>query len=129
VGKDRIIEIQRTLMQLAYDPGRPDGVLGNQTIQAIDQFRDDYGIQSGRDDLQGLMTAFKRHTGIAQLHRDWPTIQKNDDFVRWIDEQTITSPELCKQTVASGSVTQVASLVDLYKFYKIKRFLIQWTRF
>ncbi len=119
VGKDRIIEIQRALKQLAYDPGPLDGVLGNQTVNAINRFITDYSIQSSGTDYHLLMNALARHIGIGQLHQDWPVISKSKDLNRWIEEQTITSPELCKQIVASGSVAQVASLVDLYKFDKI----------
>lgn len=119
LGKDRTVEIQRFLTQLGYDPGSLDGVLGNQTVNAINRFKTDYSIQANGDDYQLLMSALVRHTGIAQLHQDWPAISRSTDFDGWIAEQTITSPELCKQIIASGSVAQVASLVDLYKFDRI----------
>ena len=119
MGKDRIVEIQRFLTQLAYDPGPLDGMLGNQTLNAINQFKSDYAIQDNGKEYQLLMTALARHTGIAQLHQDWPVISRSRDFDGWIAEQAITSPELCKQIIRSGSVAQVASLVDLYKFDRL----------
>jgi hypothetical protein len=118
-GKDRIVEIQRFLSLLAYDPGPVDGMLGNKTLNALDQFKVDFSIQPKEADHHVVMHALERHVRIAKLHPEWPAIFKGKDFNDWIEAQTITAPESCKQVIATGSVLQVASLVDFYKFDRI----------
>jgi hypothetical protein len=120
VGKERIMEIQGALRQLGYDPGPQDGVLGDQTLNAVSRFKVDYSILSSGIDDHLLMAALVRHTGIGRLHQDWPVISRNNALERWMEEQTITSPKVCKQILASGSIAQVASLLDWYKFDRIR---------
>jgi hypothetical protein len=119
LGKERIVEIQRFLRRLAYDPGPPDGELRNETRNAIKHFNADFSVRSKGTDYYVLLNALERHTAIAKLHPEWPAIFKSKDFEKWIDVQEISSPEMCKQVIAAGSVLQVASLLDLYKFDRI----------
>ena len=119
LGKKRIVEIQRFLGLLSYDPGPMDGMLGNKTRRAIEQFKADFSIQPAGTAQPVWMHALERHAGIAKLHPEWPAVYKSKDFADWIETQRITSSEACRRVITNGSVLQVASLLDFYKFDRI----------
>ena len=43
-GRDRVLQAQRLLIQLGFDPGEPDGLVGKQTVKAIKAFQTAQGL-------------------------------------------------------------------------------------
>lgn len=120
LDRERTLEIQRFLKQLGYDVGEADGLPGQRTMDAIDRFKADFVISLKDNQGYWLHSALQRHAAIARRHADWPAIQKSGDFSRWIEEQTIASPERCRQVLDSGTVEQVSAMVNGFKFHKTK---------
>lgn len=115
-GREQALEIQRFLRQLGYDAGAKNGPPGQGAVEAVNRFRADFGVPfaDGRGDR--LLSALKRHAAIARRHSDWPMIQQSAAFDRWIEEQALTAPEICRRIAASGAAEQVASMLDAFKF-------------
>ena len=58
-----VIEVQRNLVTLGYNPGTPDGRLGRNTREAIRQFQRDNGLAVDGQVSPGLGRAIKRALG------------------------------------------------------------------
>ncbi|MBW1865632.1 MAG: DnaJ domain-containing protein, partial [Deltaproteobacteria bacterium] len=114
-----ILQIQQSLQKFGYATYPLDGVWGEQTLAAVQQFRDDYFLEFRVDDVTELTKALQRQRAIIKLHPDWPHIATDSRFKLWIEQQIMTSPEICRQLLASGEVRQVVSLLGWYKFHRL----------
>lgn len=58
VSGDDVFALQERLLELGYDAGRPDGIFGRETEQALCSFQRDYGLNPdgicGPSTLRGL---------------------------------------------------------------------------
>ncbi len=115
-----ILQIQQSLQKFGYATGPLDGVWGEQTLAAVQQFREDYFLEFRVDDVTELTNALQRQHVIIKLHPDWPHIATDSRFKLWTEKQNMTSPEICRQLLASGEIQQVASLLDWYKFHRLQ---------
>jgi len=115
-----ILNIQQALQGLGYDTGSLDGTWGEQTLAAVRQFRTDYFLVFQVGDATETTTALQRQHAIIKLHPDWPQIIKSNHFKWWIEQQVMTSPEICREILASGEVQQVKSLLDWYRFDRLQ---------
>jgi len=111
-----IMVIRQLLQEFGYSSDFTPGVLGDQDLAAIRQFRDDFFLSFRIGNLPEITQALQRQRAIVRLQPTWPQIAKDPHFQLWLDQQTITSSEICMQTLASGEVKQVATLVDWYQF-------------
>ncbi|MDX2445637.1 MAG: DnaJ domain-containing protein [Desulfobacterales bacterium] len=111
-----ILQIQQDLQELGYDTGPLDGTWGEHTLAAVRQFRTDYFLVFRVEDATETTKALQRQHSIAKLYPDWFEIVKSDRFKWWIEQQVMTSPEICREILASGEVRQVRSLLDWYQF-------------
>jgi len=115
-----ILQIQQTLQGLGYDAGPLDGTWGEQTLKAVRQFRTDYFLVFPVGDATETTKALQRQQEIAKLYPDWPKIIKNERFKWWIEHQVMTSPEICREILATGEIQQVRSLLDWHKFDRLQ---------
>lgn len=120
VQRNRILQVQRILKQRGYETGPVDGVMGENTVAALRRFQADYWLELKLDDVTHVLKALSRQEAIINQQPDWPVISTSNSFKSWIDNQAITSPQTCRDIVATGSASQVASLIDWYKFDRIK---------
>jgi hypothetical protein len=112
--------IQKLLSEAGY-PVDVSTDTGDENIRtALKQFRDDYFLSFRVGNLAEGTQALLRHRAIVRLQPLWPQIAIDPRFNQWIDQQSLTSPEICRQTLASGSVDQVRSLIDWYQFELLK---------
>jgi hypothetical protein len=112
-----ILLIQQSLQKFGYATDLLDGVWGEQTLAAVQQFRDDYFLEFRVDDVTELTKALQRQRAIIKQHPDWPHIATDSRFKLWTEQQIMTSPEICRELLASGEVQQVVSLLGWYKFH------------
>jgi len=115
-----ILQIQQTLQKLGYALDPLDGVWGEQTLAAVQQFRTDYFLVFRVGDVTEITKALQRQHEIIKLHPDWPALVKNNRFKSWIEQQIMTSPETCREILATGKVHQVGSLLDWYTFDRLQ---------
>jgi hypothetical protein len=119
VQRNQILQVQQILKQRGYETGPVDGVWGENTVTAIRRFQADYWLELKLDDVTDVLKALSRQESIIKQQPDWPVISTSNSFKSWIDNQEITSPQTCREIVATGSASQVVSLIDWYKFDKI----------
>jgi hypothetical protein len=117
---DKILNIQKALKTFGYDADPLDGIWGERTLTAVQQFRENYFLEFRVDHISEITRALQRQRDIITLHPDWPHIAKDKRFKLWIEQQTITSPNICRELLASGKTHQVGSLIDCYKFDRLK---------
>ena len=115
-----ILQMQQSLEKLGYKTDPLDGVWGEQTLAAVQQFRDDYFLVFCVDDITETTKALQRQRDIIKLHPDWPQIAKDGRFKSWTEQQVMTSPKICRELLASGEVRQVGSLLSWYKFDRLQ---------
>jgi len=115
-----IVELQRSLLLLGYDSGPVDGKMGAKTIGAAQQFSADFRISPGETFIENFIAELSRQASITRTHPDWPEIVKSRDFNTWIENQTISSSEICRKIIASGPLEQVVNLIYGYTFDRIK---------
>ena len=115
-----IRQIQKTLKDFGYAVDPLDGIWGEQTRAAIQQFRNDYLLDFRTDDLAGVTMALQRQRAITTLHPEWPRIVKDRHFKLWIEQQPMTSPKICRELLVSGDARQVGSLLDWYTFHRLQ---------
>jgi N-acetylmuramoyl-L-alanine amidase len=60
VSGDDVFALQERLLELGYDVGRPDGIFGHQTEQALSSFQRDYGLNSDGICGPGTLRALKQ---------------------------------------------------------------------
>jgi hypothetical protein len=115
-----ILQIQQSLQQFGYDTNPLDGIWGIQTLAAVQKFRDDYFLEFRVDDVSETTRALQRQRAIIKLHPDWPRIARDRRFKLWTEQQGMTSPNTCRELLASGDIHQVGSLIDCYKFDRLQ---------
>jgi len=116
----QISELQQELVLMGYDSGAADGKMGPKTIMAAQQFATDFQVNRGNNFIESLLAESSRQAAITRAHADWPTMAGSRAFDLWIENQTITSPDICRDILSSGSTTQMISLIDSYIFDKEK---------
>jgi len=112
--------IQKLLREAGYPVDASAGDTNEQIRTALKQFRDDYFLSFRVGDLTESTQALLRHRAIVSQQPKWPQIAVDPRFEQWIDQQKLTSPEICRQTLASGDVTQVTSMLNWYQFEMLK---------
>ena len=115
-----VLQIQKFLQGLGYSSDPLDGIWREQTLVAVKQFRDDYFLEFRADDVTEITKALQRQRSIINLHPDWPKIARGNRFKSWIEQQVMTSPEICRELLASGEIQQVNSLLGWYKFHRLQ---------
>ena len=111
-----LIAIQEFLNEAGYPVDVSTDAADEQMRTALRQFRDDYFLSFRVGNLAESTQALVRHRTIVRQQPLWPQIAADPQFSRWLDQQSLTSPEICRQTLASGTVDQVKSLLDWYQF-------------
>ncbi len=119
-SSDAILQIQQTLQNFGYTADPLDGVWRAQTLAAVQQFRDDYFLAFRVEDIDEITQALQRQQSIIRRHPDWPKIAKESRFKSWTEQQSMTSPKICRELLAHGNVQQVGALVDWYKFERLQ---------
>ncbi|MBW2614530.1 MAG: DnaJ domain-containing protein [Deltaproteobacteria bacterium] len=114
----RIAELQRALKLMGYDSGPADGKMGQKTTRAAQQFAADFRVNRDSHFVENLLAESARQASIARIHADWPGMVNSRNFNHWIENQTITAPEICRKVVVSGSAAQVVKLVYGYTFHQ-----------
>jgi len=117
---EQTAQLQRELAMMGYDSGPADGKLGPQTIMAAQQFAIDFRVNRGSNFIESLLAESSRQAAVTRVHADWPTVAGSREFDLWIENQTITSPDICRDILSSGSFTQMISMIDSYIFHKEK---------
>jgi len=115
-----VLQIQQFLQGLGYGSDPLDGIWREQTLVAVKQFRDDYFLEFRADDVTEITKALKRQRSIINRHPDWPKIARGSHFKSWIEQQVMTSPEICRELLASGEIQQVDALLGWYKFHGLQ---------
>ena len=115
-----ILQIQKSLKNFGYGIDPLDGIWGDQTLTAVQQFRKDYFLEFRAGDISELSRAMQRQRAIIKLHPDWQQIAKDGRFNSWIDQQIMTSPKICRSLLATGKIQQVGSLIGWYKFHRLQ---------
>jgi hypothetical protein len=115
-----VLQIQQFLQSLGYSSDPLDGLWKDQTLVAVNQFREDYFLEFRADDVTEITKALQRQRSIITLHPDWPQIARGNRFKSWIEQQVMTSPKICRELLASGEIQQVGSLLDWYKFDRLQ---------
>jgi len=115
-----ILQIQQSLQQFGYDTNPLDGIWGEQTLAAVQQFQNDYFLEFRVDDVSEIIRALQRVRAIIKLHPNWPQIAKDTRFKLWTEQQVMTSPKICRDLLASGEIHQVESLIGWYKFDRLQ---------
>ena len=115
-----ILQIQQSLQKFGYDTNALDGIWGEQTLAAVQQFRDDYFLEFRVDDVFEITRALQRQRAIIKLQPDWPKIARDKRFKLWTEQQSMTSPKICRELLASGDIHQVASLISWYTFDRLQ---------
>jgi hypothetical protein len=82
-ASDEILQLQRSLKKFGYSTLPLDGIWGEQTLTAVQQFRDDYFLELRVDDITEITRALQRQRAIITLHPDWPRIAKDPRFRLW----------------------------------------------
>jgi len=108
--------IQKLLRKAGYPVDTSNDVAKEEIRTALIQFRDDYFLSFQVGNLAESTQALLRHRAIVRQQPLWPQIAGDPRFKQWIDRQKLTSPEICRQTLANGDVDQVRSLIDWYQF-------------
>jgi len=109
--------IQKLLREAGYPV---DASADEQIRTALKQFRDDYYLSFRVGNLTESTQALLRQRAITKKQPQWPRIAVDPQFKQWIDQQKLTSPEICRQILASGDVDQVSSVIDWYLFDRLK---------
>lgn len=117
---EQVAGFQQQLLLLGYDSGPADGKMGPQTIRAAQQFATDFKVDRSSLFIESLLAESSRQAAITRIRADWPTIAGDRDFHLWIENKTITTPEICRDILSSGSIEQVINLIDSYIFDKEK---------
>ncbi|MGP4018627.1 N-acetylmuramoyl-L-alanine amidase [Saccharopolyspora sp. 5N708] len=60
ISGDDVFALQERLLELGYDAGRPDGIFGRETEQALRSFQRDYGLNSDGICGPGTLRALKQ---------------------------------------------------------------------
>ena len=115
-----ILQIQQSLQNFGFDTNAPDGIWGEQTLAAVQQFRDNYYLEFRVDDVFEITRALQRQRAIIKLQPDWPKIARDKRFKLWTEQQGMTSPKICRELLASGDIHQVASMINWYKFDRLQ---------
>ena len=105
---------------MGYDSGPVDGKMGPQTIMAAQQFATDFQVNRGSNFIESLLSESSRQAAVTRVHADWPTVADSREFDLLSENQTITSPDICRNILSSGSTTQMINLIDSYIFDKEK---------
>lgn len=58
-GNALVVEVQRTLARLGYDPGPADGIAGKRTIRAVKKFQKDHGLEGNGKIDDNLLSALE----------------------------------------------------------------------
>jgi curved DNA-binding protein CbpA len=116
----QIAQLQRELVVMGYDSGPADGKMDPQTIMAAQQFAIDFQVNRGSNFIESLLAESTRQAAVTRVHADWPTVAGSREFDHWIENQIITSPNICRDVLSSGSATQMISMIDSYIFDKDK---------
>jgi len=117
---EQIVELQQALKLMGYDSGPADGKLGPKTIRAAQQFAMEFPVDREGNHAETLLAESSRQASIARVHTSWRTMARSREFQNWIDSQTVTSPDVCRDVLASGTVSQVVNLIDSYIFDREK---------
>ena len=115
-----ILHIQQSLKKFGYDTDPLDGIWGERTLAAVQQFRNDYFLEFRMDDMSEITRALERQRAITALHPDWPQIVRDGRFKLWTEQQVMTTSRICRKLLSSGEIHQVASLIDWYKFDRLQ---------
>jgi hypothetical protein len=120
LDSNQIIQLQRDLAVMGYNSGPADGKMGPQTIMAAQQFAMDFQVNRGSSFNESLLAESARQAAVTRVHADWPTVAGSSGFDHWIENQTITSPDICRDVLSSGSATQMINMIDSYIFDRDK---------
>ncbi len=112
--------IRKLLGEAGYLVDASTADADDQIRAALKQFRDDYFLSFRVGNLTESTQALLRHRAIVRQQPQWPRIAVDPQFKQWIDQQKLTTPEICRQTLAGGDVGQVKSLIDWYLFDLLK---------
>jgi hypothetical protein len=116
----QVENLQQELLLMGYDSGPADGRMGPKTIRAAQRFAMDFRVNRGSDFVASLLAESSRQAAVTRFHADWPKMARSRDFERWIENQTITSPDICRVVLSQGSTAQLTNLIDSYVFDKEK---------
>ena len=114
-----ILQIQQYLEKFGYNTEPLDGIWSERTLAVVQQFRDDYFLEFQVDDISEITRALQRQRAIISLHPDWPQIARDKRFQLWTEQQSMTSPEICRELLSTGKIHQMGSLIDWYKFDRL----------
>ncbi|MCK4486821.1 MAG: hypothetical protein KAU38_08685, partial [Desulfobacterales bacterium] len=116
--KENIQAIQVCLSNIGYQPGPPDGILGERTLAALNEFCQDFRVRQQDDLAEGLFQPLMRHREVAEIHPDWQKLVNSDDLASWIAEQNIEDPVFLGRLLYLGTSRQIVTLLGFYKFDK-----------
>ena len=120
LAPEQVERLQRELLLMGYDSGPADGKMGPKTIKTAQQFAVDFQVIPGSSVVDSLLAESSRQAAVTRIHADWPKIARSRDFDHWIENQTITTPDICRDVLSKGSTTQMRNLIDSYVFDKEK---------
>lgn len=81
-----VYKIQKRLLELGFNPGKPDGVRGRRTIRAVKEFQASKGLKV--DGMVGRNTLAALFDDRDQQHRPSMKSIGNGDETPWMDEAT-----------------------------------------
>ena len=113
----RVKRIQNGLITVGYNTGPIDGVIGPQTTGALRKFANDRGhaIKAGdlfASDSTNTVLVFAE---VSAKHPDWDRIIGSEDFLRWLNNQTVMPAYQIKKMKKAPTARQVIKMLDGYK--------------
>ncbi len=76
--------LQQHLNVLGYGPLTVDGIIGLQTVSAIQDFCDDFGTHGGSVYFNNLLEFISFHAFMKTYYSQWSTIYQNGEFLSWL---------------------------------------------
>ena len=111
----RVKRAQKGLIANGYDTGPLDGIIGPYTTAALRQFAVDHALKADSLFTSNLTDAVLVYAEVAATHPDWQAIFKSDEFVQWLDRQSIYQTGSIQNLKKNVTAQQVIDILNRYK--------------
>jgi hypothetical protein len=118
VRREDAIKLQRILMAIGYEIGKPDGLISDKTISCFKQYCLDFGYIPKEDFPDCFFKNSSFHFQVALDHKDWLDIYLTRDLENWIR----ALPDSQREQIGRLALDRPGPVVQLIRRYKFDKF-------
>lgn len=118
VNREDIIKLQRTLMTIGYEIGKPDGVISTKTISCFKNYCFVFGYSPKESFPDCFFKGSSFHYQIALDHKDWLDIYLTRDLENWI--RALSDSD--RKQISALTLDHPRTVVQLVRRYKFEKF-------